>query len=319
MGVRLPGGGRMFEFGVLGPLTVRRDNEPVALNAAMLRGLLTLLLHQPGQPISVGTIVDALWPRDPPASARKTVQVYVGRLRRALGDEERIRHSAGGYTMVVAPDELDSIRFRTLIEAGRRGALVAAEGLLAEALGLWRGAPYADLDGADVIAEETRRLGELWLAAHELRAAVRLDLRRHHEVVTDLAGPLTTHPYQERLAAYLMLALYRSDRQSQALDLYRRTRTLLAEELGIEPGPTLSRLQQAILRTDHRLGQLTATDLDQLGTTPTPPPAPTPTARLVPALLPPDICGFTGRAHELAALDTVIDDQPTAVVISAVS
>jgi DNA-binding SARP family transcriptional activator/tetratricopeptide (TPR) repeat protein len=316
----------VIEFGVLGPLTVHRDHRPVTLNAAMLRALLALLLHRPGQPLAVASIVEALWPGQPPATARKTVQVYVGRLRTALGEEERIRHGPGGYVITVAPEELDALRFRALIDAGRdarrRGELAAADGLLTEALALWRGTPFADLDGADAVAHETRLLEDQWLAAQELRAAVRLDLRRHHEVVADLAGLLTAHPYQERLAAYLMLALYRSDRQSQALDLYRRTRTLLAEDLGIEPGPTMAWLQQAILRTDSRLGQISATDLDQPTAPPTPTGPPAPVAGAVPALLPPDVSGFTGRAHELASLDALIagaDQQPTAVVISAVS
>lgn len=150
-------------------------------------------------------------------------------------------------------------------------------------------------------------------------------------MVTDLTGLLTAHPYQERLASYLMLALYRSDRQSEALDVHGRIRHQLAEELGIEPGPTMSWLQQAILRSDARLGQVSTTDLDRLdgslvapGQPPPPPepatpPAPEP-ARAIPAQLPPDVYGFTGRTNELALLDAITGDgQQTAVVISAVS
>lgn len=121
----------MFEFGVLGPLTVHRDHQPVALNAAMLRRLLALLLQRPGQPVSVACIVDTLWPDAPPATARKSIHVYVGRLRKALSDEDRIRHGPDGYTIVVAPDELDVTRFRTLLDAGRdafrRGAPAEAD------------------------------------------------------------------------------------------------------------------------------------------------------------------------------------------------
>ena len=136
----------MIEFGVLGPLTVHRDGRPVVLNATMLRGLLALLLHRPGKPVSVSCIVDTLWPGRPPASVRKIVQVYVGRLRKALGDEQRIRHSPDGYPIVVGPDELDITRFRARIDAGRdaagRGELTEADRLLTEALGLWRGRPF---------------------------------------------------------------------------------------------------------------------------------------------------------------------------------
>src|SRR5687768_16217966 len=97
------GGGRELEFAVLGPLTVHRDHQPVALNAAMLRGLLVLLLQRPGQPVSMSYIVDRLWPDAPPATARKSIQVYIARLRRVLGEEDRIRHGPDGYTIVVAP------------------------------------------------------------------------------------------------------------------------------------------------------------------------------------------------------------------------
>src|SRR5262245_50676357 len=129
---------RVIEFGVLGPLTVCRDGRPVVFNARMLRGLLALLLHRPGQPLAVDAIEEALWPERPPATARKTIQVYIGRLRKALGDEQRIRHGPGGYTIMVSADELDLTRFRALIDAGRdargRGELAGADAVLTEAL-----------------------------------------------------------------------------------------------------------------------------------------------------------------------------------------
>src|SRR5512139_2336388 len=131
----------MIEFGVLGPLTVYRDRQPVALNATMLRGLLSLLLHRPGRPVSVACIEDTLWSGRPPSSVRKTIQVYVGRLRKALGEKARVQHSPDGYVILLAADELDAIRFRTRIEAGRaarcHGDLITADRLLTEALGLW--------------------------------------------------------------------------------------------------------------------------------------------------------------------------------------
>jgi DNA-binding SARP family transcriptional activator/Tfp pilus assembly protein PilF len=249
-------------------------------------------------------------------------------LRKALGDEQRILHSPGGYSVVVAPDELDITRFRSLIEAGRdawqRGKPAQADRLLTEALGLWRGRPFADLDQAEVILEATRLLEEQWLSAHELRAGVRLDLRRHQEVITDLSGLLPSYPYQERLASYLMLALYRSDRQSEALEVYRRTREQFADELGIEPGATMAWLQQAILRSDTRLWQIGSTDLEKLSGTPAPTGSAATTAvtQSAPAQLPPDVYGFTGRGSELASLDAAIAagaERPTAVVISAMS
>lgn len=111
----------MIEFGVLGPLIVHRDHQPVALNADMLRKLLVLLLHRAGRPLAVASIEDTLWPGQPPATARKTIQVYVGRLRKALGAEQRIRHSPGGYTITVAPDELDSHHYHEAVTLLRLG------------------------------------------------------------------------------------------------------------------------------------------------------------------------------------------------------
>lgn len=239
-----------------------------------------------------------------------------------------------GYTIVVAPEELDVRRFRTLVGAGRDarrcGALAEADRVLTEALGVWRGTPYADLKVPGGITDQARKLQEQWLGAQELRAAVRLDLRRDAEVVADVTGLLPAYPHQERLAAYLMLALFRSDRQSDALEVYRHTRHQLAGQLGIEPGQTMSWLQHAILRCDPRLWQLHTTDLDgrhgppiatgvvQAGIS-----APQPvTTGLRPAQLPPDVLGFTGRSEELASLDAMLaaaSEQPTAVVISAVS
>jgi DNA-binding SARP family transcriptional activator/tetratricopeptide (TPR) repeat protein len=325
----------VIEFGVLGPLTVRRDGRPVELNAAMLRALLVLLLHRPGTPLSAEHIVDALWAGRPPASARKTMQVYIGRLRRALGDEHRISHSPSGYAIVVEPDELDTTRFRGLIDCGRerrqRGELALADSSLTEALALWRGRPFADLDEAGAVAEEVRLLEERWLTTHEQRAAVRLNLRLHQDVIADVSGLIATHPYQERLISYLMLALYRSDRRSDALNLYQRVRKQLAEELGLEPGATLSWLQQAILRADGRLWRVSAEQLDSPERLTAPsiaqdkPVAPAvgvliPTG-VVPAQLPPDVSGFTGRSRELATLDSLLPaagDPPGAVAICAV-
>jgi DNA-binding SARP family transcriptional activator/Tfp pilus assembly protein PilF len=284
-----------------------------------------LLLHRPGTPLSSELIVDALWEGRPPASARKTMQVYIGRLRRALGDEHRISHNPSGYAIVVEPHELDTSRFRELVDCGRerrqRGELSQADSSLSEALALWRGRPFADLDDAGVIAEEVRLLEERWLAAQEQRAAVRLDLRLHQDVIADVSGLVAAHPYQERLISYLMLALYRGDRRSDALNLYTRVRHQLAEELGIEPGATLSWLQQAILRSDARLWQVSADELDSPDRLATAPSFPEKTAGVVPAQLPPDVSGFTGRHRELSTLDSLLPangNRPAAVAVCAV-
>jgi DNA-binding SARP family transcriptional activator len=303
----------VIEFNVLGRLTVYRDGLPVNLNAALLRRLLALLVRHAGEPVPVPVIVEALWDKVPPVRARKTVQVYIGRLRRALRDDGRITFGVGGYTLAVSSNELDVARFRTLVETGlasrERRDLEVAERLLTAALALWRETPYGEFGDVPSLAEEARDLTELRLTAAAELFATRLDQNRHAEATADLAELLRTYPYQERLAAYLMLALYRTDRRTEALDVFRRTRQRLAEDLGIEPGRTLSWLHRAVLGADSRLAQLRTAELngpdgiaqtDEVWVEPGPEPRP-------PAQLPPDIPGFVGRDSELARLDALLD------------
>ncbi|GAB3893490.1 hypothetical protein GCM10027612_43140 [Microbispora bryophytorum subsp. camponoti] len=244
----------MFEFDVLGPLRVSRDGVPVPLDAAMLRRLLAALLCTPGRPVAVPALIEALWGSTPPRSAHKTLQIYVLRLRRALGERDRVVHCAGGYAATVLPPELDVLRFRELTAAGRaarRTADLAKAGTLFErALGLWRGPAYADVGDVAMVADEARRLEEERLLTCEELAVVDLARGRHAELVTGLTEMAELHPYRERLHACLMLALSRAGRQTEALRLYQRTRTVLGEELGVEPGRLLRRVHEAILRDE---------------------------------------------------------------------
>lgn len=247
----------MIEFGVLGPLTIRRDGEPVELRATMLRRLLALLLSETGQPVPVPQVLEELWGTAPPPSARKTLQVYVHRTRRELGEGQRIAHGPAGYSLAVGPDELDVLRFEALVEqaraAHRRGGGERASALFHTALGLWRGAPYADVAGGVLVASAARRLEERRLAVREELVEVDLELGRHAELVTELTGLVKEQPYREGLRAHLMLALYHTGRQAEALQVFRQTRGLLNQQLGVEPGPALQRLHEAILRGDERL------------------------------------------------------------------
>ncbi|WP_405087352.1 BTAD domain-containing putative transcriptional regulator [Microbispora sp. NBC_01389] len=244
----------VFEFDVLGPLRMSRDGVPVRLGAAMSRRLLATLLCTPGRPVAVPALVEALWGDDPPRSAHKTLQIYVLRLRRAMGDRDRVVHGPGGYAAAVSPPEVDALRFRELTAAGRaagRNADPAKAGaLFRRALGLWRGPAFADAGDGALVADEARRLEEERLLTCEELAVADLACGRHAELVTGLTEMAELHPFRERLHACLMLALCRAGRQAEALRVYQRVRAMLGEELGVEPGHTLRRVHEAVLRGD---------------------------------------------------------------------
>jgi DNA-binding SARP family transcriptional activator len=230
------------EFRILGPLeVVGDDGRPVPLPPAKPRALLVLLLLNRNRTVRTDVLVDQLWDERPPATATKTVQVYVSQLRKALGD--RLQTRPGGYELRVDDGELDADRFERL----------ADERDYRRALALWRGPALVDVRGEGFARSAAERLEESRLAAHEDRIDADLDAGRHAALVGELEQLVDEHPLQERLRAQLMLALYRSGRQAEALDVYRRTRTLLADELGLEPSPELRELEQAILRQDEAL------------------------------------------------------------------
>ena len=248
--------GDAITFRVLGPLQVERSEHPVALGAAMHRRLLGALLCRAGQAVRAETLINTIWYGSPPRTARKTLQVYVRRLRQAVG-EDRVRHGPAGYALGALPGEVDAARFTDLVARARTsrrdGDLSTASDLLRQGLGLWRGEPYADvMDLPGVVAEADRLAAERLLAIEE-RAAVDLELGRHVELVTELTQLVRAHPYRERLRAYLMVALHRSGLRVEALATYRHGRDLLVDELGVEPAPDLRRLHEALLRGDDPL------------------------------------------------------------------
>ncbi|MGW1888103.1 AfsR/SARP family transcriptional regulator [Streptomyces sp. NPDC001970] len=247
----------MIEFTVLGPLTVHRDGREIALPAPMLRRLLAVLLSRVGRPVPVTHILDALWDGRPPRSARKTMQVYVHRLRRELGDEQRLMHDALGYALCAHNGELDSLRFAHLAEQGRlarrSGDLERASSLFRQGLSLWRGPAFHGVRDGDPVAAEADYLDQQRIQVYEESVEVELDLGRHGELAAELAVLVRSHPYRERLRAQSMLALYRSGRRAEALEMFRDTRMLLRDQLGIEPGETLRRLHEAMLRDDGLL------------------------------------------------------------------
>ena len=283
-----------MEFRVLGPLEVADGAAPVRIVAGKQRALLAILLMHANHPLSADRLVDMMWAGLPPRTAVENLRLYVHRLRRALGDGERIGHGAGGYALAVAPGELDAARFETLAETGEEAQVAGdherAANVFGEALGLWRGPAYADLD-VDAVREEADRLEARREAVREGRIEADLALGRHEALTGELARLVRERPLRERLRAQLMLALYRSGRQAEALHLYQDARHLLAAELGIEPGPRLRELQEAILRGDA--------DLE-------PPAARVRRSPDVVAMLPPDVPDFVGRDDELSRLEEIL-------------
>jgi DNA-binding SARP family transcriptional activator/tetratricopeptide (TPR) repeat protein len=256
------GNGAVFWVGVLGPLLVRSDGAEVLVPAPKQRVILAALALRVGQVASYDELAEIIWDGAPPAGARVAIRNYVKRLRQILGPVagRRIVTRDPGYALEAAPDEVDALRFTALCaaagEAVRGGDLAGLSqtwDVLTEALGLWRGNPLADVPSNALITAEVPRLDALRMQAQEWRMDAGLALGRHSELVGELTQLARDHPWRERFHAQLMLALYRCGRQAEALDAYQRTRRMLVDELGVEPGRELRDLQGAILAGDPGL------------------------------------------------------------------
>ena len=289
----------------------------VAVPPGKQRALLAALLLDAGRVVSLDQLAEALWGPEPPPSARVTVQNYVMRLRKALGDAGRARISTqpGGYVIRVEDGELDTSRFEVLLRAARAAARDGSWDQAARdahsALALWRGEPLADAGSEVLTLRELPRLEELRLQALETRLEADLNLGRHADVIADLRHLAGLHPLRERLHALLMLALYRDSQQAEALAAYSRARDVLIDELGTEPGTELRELHQRMLTADPALQAMEPT-----------PSAPGRPGPVVPRQLPASVAHFTGRAAELSALASLLDrDHATTptVVISAIA
>jgi DNA-binding SARP family transcriptional activator/tetratricopeptide (TPR) repeat protein len=231
-----------MEFRILGPLEVRANGKVLEVGAHKQRVLLAVLVLEANRVVSSDRLIDALWEDAPPATAVKALQLYVSQLRQLLG-KERVLTKPPGYLLRVECDELDLERFQRLREEGR----------LREALSLWRGGPLSDLAYERFAQDDIARLEELRLVCLEERIGHDLEDGRHAELVGELEALVKEHPFRERPRAQLMLALYRSGRQAEALGAYQQARSTLVEELGIEPGRQLRELHHAILRQDANL------------------------------------------------------------------
>ncbi|MBV8429973.1 MAG: winged helix-turn-helix domain-containing protein, partial [Solirubrobacterales bacterium] len=275
--------GPPVEFRILGSLEVVEAGRPLPLGGHRQRAVLARLLIDANRVVPTGSLIDALWGDDPPATSVKTLQKYISELRKVLGG--RLRTDPAGY--VVAAGELDASRLERLVADARRarsaGDLEGAAANLAEARALWRGPVLADFDESFVAAERAR-LDELRVAAAEQQIELGLALGRHSEATGELSELVDAHPLRERLWSLLMLALYRSGRQADALRAYERVRRLLREELGLDQSPELRQLQGQILRNDPCLALPSA----------------------APTNLPHPLTSFVGREESLEALGALL-------------
>src|SRR5215469_7926363 len=281
-------GGSEFEIRLLGPVRAVRLGGEIALGGPKKRAVLALLVLEAGRVVPAGRLVEELWRDDPPQGAATTLRSYISRLRATLGTDAVLDGRGGGYMIIVKPDDVDACRFEQLVGAGqsalREGRAAAAAGRFAEALALWHGRALADVCDVEALALESARLEELRLAAVEGRIEADIALRRHAQVTGELESLVAEHPVRERLWRLLVLALYRDERQADALAAYRRARRTLAAELGLEPGEELRRLEQAVLRQE------------------------VPAAAPAPHNLPAPLTSFLGRDDDLAKLERLLGE-----------
>ena len=282
------GGTLAFEVRLLGPVQVIRAGRDVGLGGPRPRAVLALLVLEAGRVVSAGQLIEEVWQGSPSPGAAKTLRSYVSRLRALLAPDAVLAARAGGYVLDADLGVVDAVRFERLAGAGQaalgHGDPAAAAGCFREALGLWRGPALAGVSEVEPLAREAARLEELRLTAVEGRIEADIELGLHGEVTGELEGLTEQYPLRERLWRLLVLALYRAERQADALAAYRRARDMLAEELGLEPGEDLRRLEQAVLRQEV-------------------PAAPPPTRHNLPAQL----TSFLGREQELARIVQLLE------------
>ncbi|MET7981563.1 BTAD domain-containing putative transcriptional regulator [Streptomyces sp. NPDC005281] len=318
-------------FAVLGPVRAWRGEREVDVGSPQQRAVLAALLLRRGRPVTLGELIDAVWGEDPPAAAVSVVRTYVSRLRKGLepergaaGSPRTVVSVGDGYLLRTPEGALDLGVFERRVAEARKlraaGDPSAAADLLHAALGGWQGAALAGVPGP-LAGSEASRLEEQRLDALELRVDVDVELGRHGEVIAELVSLTGKYPLREQLCRQLMLALYRSGRQAEALAVYRGTRGTLVAELGIEPGAPLKDLHDRILAADASLDGRPARSSPPEPAPPVKPAPPVLAHAAIPAQLPADLPTFAGRSAELdrvRALLPVAGSAPTTVVIGAI-
>lgn len=310
-----------LRFAVLGPVRAWRGDQEIGMGSPQQRALLAALLLRAGRTATAEELIDDLWGEEPPEQAKAALRTYASRIRKALGsDAELLASESGGYAMRTcvanSPQtdvclDVDTVRILTLDadKTAASGDRMRARELYAEALDQWDGEPLAHVPGPYAETQRTR-LTEWRLSLEEQRLDLCLRCGQHADAVSELTALTAAHPLRERLRELLMLALYRSGRQAEALAVFADTRRLLAEELGVDPRPELTELQQRILEADDSLAL--APEEAQSGST-----AP---AYAAPAQLPATVADFTGRDAFVADLrDQLAQAEGTVMAVSAVA
>jgi predicted ATPase/DNA-binding SARP family transcriptional activator len=278
-------------YGILGPLTVWRDDRQLEIGGPRVRVLLALLLLDPGRVVPAGRLIEGLWGLEPPAGAANALQTLVSRVRTALAPERPVESRAGGYVLLAEPDQVDARRFERLLEEGKH-ALTGAQPrrageLLRSSLALWRGDPLPELAETGAAQAEVARLTQLRLAAIEHRIEADLAGGPDTGLVAELEALIAEHPLHERFRGLFIRTLYAQGRQADALNAYEQTRRLLRDELGIDPSPELQKIHLAILKRDPGLD---------------PGAAPAPTSNL-----PAQLTSFVGREQDLRRVAELLD------------
>ena len=324
-GERKVGEAVALRVGVLGPVTAWYGDQEIPVGQPRQQAVLGILAMRANRVISRGELVDAVWGQDPPASAEGGIYTYVAGLRRVIEPNRSLRgpgrvlvSSGAGYVLHLVPGQPDAVAFEQDLGRARQlrktGDLASAVVALNSALSLWRGIAFAGVPGPFAETERVR-LGELRSAAAEERADVLLSLGRHEEVVPDLTAMVADHPLRERMRGLLMIALYRCGRHAESLRVFAEGRRVLADELGIDPGNDLSRIHQQVLTADPALAvpddpALVMLDGDTTWTGSALGDGRRPRAEgmvtPVPAQLPLDAPGFSGRREELAVLQEML-------------
>lgn len=292
-----------MEFMVLGSLEVLEGSRSITPSAPKLRGVLAMLVLQHNRPVQISQLIDELWGEDPPASAQSTLQTYIYKLRKIIaaaqpGQADQVLCTKPyGYVLTVPSDHVDVARFEALADAGEgaldEGDSARASSLLSQALGIWRGPALAGVALGELMRAQVTRLEESRLRVLGRRVEADLHLGRHQHLISELKELCAEYPLNEAIHGQLMVALHRSGRRYEALEVYRRFRDFVVDELGLEPTAALSQIHQALLASDSPLGS------PEL-----PAPVPreniaiqgaSPSALPAPAQLPADIADFTGR------------------------